>query len=400
VAFNGDPAFALTPTVLTNSALPDTSICLFQILTSMRRFLDRLTPSVYQELLGADTKQKEPGMLSTKLVRFIRTIQVLAATLTFCCLQMHGQPLQRRWVDLARARAGDQAVAQASVAGPKSTGTYLTIDVPGARFLSLEGINPSGDIVGAYYDTSNVLQNVLLSNGTIHNINPPGGSTFGFLYLATQVGINPQGDIVGSYSDSSGIPHAFLLSKGAYTIIDAPNANSIFGTDAGGINPSGEIVGFYSDSSFCGHGFLLSQGKFRVIDVPPTLGAGAAPCTTQPVAINPQGDILGQYTDTSGNIHGFLLRNGNFSSFDILGAAQTAPLGMNPQGDIVGLYADSSLNTFGFLMSHGMVTIIDVPGSCAGCTFPYGINPKGDIAGSYIDASSNYHGFLLITSSQ
>ncbi len=68
--------------------------------------------------------------------------------------------------------------------------------------------------------------------------------------------INPRGDIVGLYFDSSGNGHGFLLSKGAFTTIDLPGAVL---TDANGINPRGDIVGDYIDSSGNGHGFLLSK---------------------------------------------------------------------------------------------------------------------------------------------
>ena len=60
------------------------------------------------------------------------------------------------------------------------------------------------------------------------SIDPP-GSTF-----TQATGINPQGDIVGTYFDSSGNAHGFLLSKGTFTTIDVPGSP---GTNANGINP-------------------------------------------------------------------------------------------------------------------------------------------------------------------
>jgi uncharacterized membrane protein len=112
--------------------------------------------------------------------------------------------------------------------------------------------------------------------------------------------INPRGDIVGLYFDSSGNEHGFLLSKGKFTTIDVPEA---VGTGVFGINPEGEIVGGYLDSNFNVHGFLLSKGRFTTIDVPGnTFG-------TALFGINPQGEIVGAYDDTSGNQHGFLLSN-------------------------------------------------------------------------------------------
>ena len=69
-------------------------------------------------------------------------------------------------------------------------------------------------------------------------------------------GINPQGDIVGFYNDSSGNSHGFLLSNGSFITIDAPGA---VGTEGNAINPRGDIVGDFNDSSGSDHGFLLSK---------------------------------------------------------------------------------------------------------------------------------------------
>jgi probable HAF family extracellular repeat protein len=79
-------------------------------------------------------------------------------------------------------------------------------------------------------------------------------------------GINPQGDIVGYYSDSSGNTHGFLLSRGKFTTIDVPGA--LLYTEPYGINPQGDIVGYCSDSSGNTHGFLLRNGQFTTFDVP------------------------------------------------------------------------------------------------------------------------------------
>jgi hypothetical protein len=311
-------------------------------------------------------------------------------------LPVQGQPSHlKTWADLARelaARAGQPEVAAPFL---KAKGTFITFDIPGASFLQLEGINPRGEIVGAYYDSSNNLQNFLISDSTFRNIDPPGAG-FQFLFLMTQMGINPQGDIVATYADGSGLSHGFLLSKGTYTYIDAPGATQLCapaGTWPVGINPQGDIVGFYesinaTEQACLSHGFLLTKGTYTNIDVPEALGA--APGTTAASAINPRGDIVGQYFDSSGNNHGFLLSNGTFSTIDVGGPlAQTFPLGINPQGDIVGF----TFATGGFLLSHGTVTSIDVPGSSA--TVPYGIDPQGDIVGTYVDSNNNFHGFVL-----
>lgn len=165
---------------------------------------------------------------------------------------MHGQPSHlKTWADLARelaARAGQPEVAATF---PKAKGTFITFDIPGARFLQLEGINPRGEIVGAYYDSSFNLQNFVVSDSTFRNIDPPGAG-FQFLFLMTQIGINPQGDIVGLTIATGG----FLLSRGTVTSIDVPGSSA---TAPYGIDPQGDIVGTYVDSNNNFHGFVLRK---------------------------------------------------------------------------------------------------------------------------------------------
>jgi hypothetical protein len=96
----------------------------------------------------------------------------------------------------------------------------------------------------------------LLSRGTFKNIDVdlPGA----FPGSTNAIAINPNGDIVGFYYDSSFNLHSFLLSKGRFITIDVPAAFGS-GTQANGINQEGDIVGTYSDSSGNLHGFLLSK---------------------------------------------------------------------------------------------------------------------------------------------
>jgi hypothetical protein len=72
----------------------------------------------------------------------------------------------------------------------------------------------------------------------------PGGIAFS----TSAQGINPAGDIVGSYTDTTGT-HGFLLSGGQFTSIDVPGSLMGVGgtlpTGASAINASGEIIGTY-----------------------------------------------------------------------------------------------------------------------------------------------------------
>jgi probable HAF family extracellular repeat protein len=302
------------------------------------------------------------------------------------------QPLQQRWAELVKARASQQAQPQAPAAGPKTTGTYITIDHPGSCGYSvLEGINSRGDIIGFYLGCGQPYpqngHNFVFSNGTFTDINPPDCFPDGS-FLLTEMGINEPGDVVGTCVDSGGVYHGFLLSKGGYTSINPPGASVYM--EAAGINPSGDIVGWYSDNTGASHGFLFSKGSYTNIDVPISLGA--VPGSTVATAINPQGDIVGTYSDTSGITHGYLLSHSSFSSFDLPGVDFPYPFGISVQGNIVGW---ACCGPGGYLLSNGAVTVIDFPGAGSLNTIAYGINPQGDIVGTYLDSSFNNHGFLL-----
>ena len=87
--------------------------------------------------------------------------------------------------------------------------TFTTIDVPGATITTAFGINPAGEIVGAYCaaDFTACHGLSLLSQGSFTTIDPP-GSTFTVAH-----GINPAGEIVGLYVDANDVGHGYLLGR-------------------------------------------------------------------------------------------------------------------------------------------------------------------------------------------
>jgi hypothetical protein len=72
--------------------------------------------------------------------------------------------------------------------------------------------------------------------------------------------INPEGQIVGGYLDTSGTGHGFLLSHGTFTTIDFPG--SIY-TEANRINSKGDIVGAYVDANFVPPRLPTEPGQFQ-----------------------------------------------------------------------------------------------------------------------------------------
>src|SRR5215467_11537282 len=104
-------------------------------------------------------------------------------------------------------------------------------------------INNSGEIVGLYFDSSNVLHSYSQIGNEYTTIDPPNESKVRPFSIAT--GINSQGQIVGGYRGTDGVQHGYLLSGGQYTTFDEPLA--VHGTRTFGINASGQIVGRYLD---------------------------------------------------------------------------------------------------------------------------------------------------------
>ena len=182
-------------------------------------------------------------------------------------------------------------------------GTYSQINVPPGTSTTAN-INDNGVVVGGSYlhtisGVTPVYTGFIDDNGTITYLNAPGTLNSNGYTVAN--GINDSGEVVGAYETtySSSQQHGFLYQNGTYTTIDDPNAGS-GGTFATGINNSGIIVGSYYDSSGLSHGFLDNNGTFTTVDDP--LGAKG----TQINGINNAGQIVGDYFDNNNVEHGFV----------------------------------------------------------------------------------------------
>jgi len=107
---------------------------------------------------------------------------------------------------------------------------FTTLDVPGSTRTAAEGINASGQIVGAY-ETAGFegfpQHGFLLRHGRYTTLDVPGSVATGAL------GINASGQIVGEYETAGGKQHGFLLRRGSYTRLDVPGSVA---TAAQGIN--------------------------------------------------------------------------------------------------------------------------------------------------------------------
>jgi hypothetical protein len=83
-------------------------------------------------------------------------------------------------------------------------GVFTVIDFPGAVDTQLFGINPQGDIVGAYDMGDGVTHGLLRTSSGMTSFDYPGSSgTFGFRITA-------QRNVVGTYTDGDGNVHGYL----------------------------------------------------------------------------------------------------------------------------------------------------------------------------------------------
>lgn len=256
---------------------------------------------------------------------------------------------------------------------PTVASSYRQIDVPGATYTYIYGINSAGQMVGEYI-TPTTSSGFLYTDGVFSDINYPGASD------NTVTGINDHGDMVGTYYDNAF--KSFLYQDGQFTTIVYPGASS---TQANAINNAGDIVGGYVDQASMWHGFLLHQGVFTSLDVPGgdfTIAFG----------INDSGIISGYYTwycDDCDILKGFLLYQGRFH----ISSPNIVLTGINNQDEVVGncnmvwggpvtacLFAPHKIRNWNY------------PGVYS--TSPNAINNSGVVVGTLVDYSNYSHGFI------
>ena len=108
-------------------------------------------------------------------------------------------------------------------------------------------INIKGDVVGMFYDASNIAHGFIYSGGTVTTYDIPGATT-------TDIwSINDSGQIAGYYVDALNVIHGFVKTGTIVTTVDAPGSKE---TAVRGINASGQAAGYYADALGLLHGFV------------------------------------------------------------------------------------------------------------------------------------------------
>jgi hypothetical protein len=259
--------------------------------------------------------------------------------------------------------------------------TYTTFDPPGSLGTAPAGINPAGQIVGAYFDTITNHGFLRDTDGTITTLDAPGAAPGPAFPNGTNASlITPQGLIAGTYFDANSTSHVFLRAKdGTYTTLVVPNAAGF----TGGLvrNTEGAIAGGFFDANFNSFGFLRApNGKITVFDLPPSFFL---------TGMTASGVILGSYLDFNFVNHGFLRAvDGTITTFDVPNAAPsffggTTPTSINNGGIATGFYYDTTQNgelRYFLRATDGTFSAFNPPQEGFGS--PAAINPSGAIAGS------------------
>ena len=242
--------------------------------------------------------------------------------------------------------------------------TYTTINVPGSTFTSAYGINNSGQIVGAYTDSTGAGHGFLDTDGTF--------TTLPFV----PTGINNVGQMVGL--SSTGL---ILDTNGVITDIALTALPNFGGFPYGGekivkINDLGQIVGNYYDQYFGNRGFIYSNGIFTLIRAAnPFLNEEGISAH----GINNAGQILVTIEYTGGT-YTYLYQDEQYTPIFTLQQDLhfVSGVALNNVGQALGYIPIAT-----YIYTNGVVGYIHLPQPNA----PYDINDAGVIVGENVIAT-------------
>jgi len=264
-------------------------------------------------------------------------------------------------------------------------------DSPGAAQTVPQGINDlnstggfinasqTGEIVGAYYNSTGPVNAFLDNSGAFTNVNDPSATNGTVAY-----DISNQKYIVGAYGTATTTLGYLQKGTGSPSTINCTGSTY---TAAPGINDDAQIAGFDVDSAGL-HGFFLktSTGTCQLYN-------GLYPNNAQAIGINGDGQIVGFYNDGS-HYHGFLWNadtDGSIATVDIAGAMGTQLLYINNNGQITGQYRDSSGNWNPFLYEEATDSyqlLPNDPNACSpGCSGVIGVNDSAQVTGCLLYTS-------------
>ena len=182
------------------------------------------------------------------------------------------------------------------------SGTYVTVDFPGAPDSQLTGINNLSETVGVY-DLGNLASTMCpspscgaigfsLHNGHFSSFEDPAAPGITFAQS-----VNDKGQIAGFYQDNNGNPFGFLRNPadGNFQTIQFPTANNF--TTVGNVNNLGVLAGDYQVAFL--QGYLAVGSKFLSFDYPNSAISGLH-------AVNNRGEVGGYFALAGGPVQAYI----------------------------------------------------------------------------------------------
>jgi hypothetical protein len=265
-----------------------------------------------------------------------------------------------------------------------------TFDYPGAIYITCNGINDRGDVVGSFYNDIDFTFRgfVRFGDGEFSDpIEAPDNPDYTY---ATDIGRAPRAPTVCGYTwdIDAAVFQGYFLHGGIFRFYNVEGAAS---TSIGGINSAGHFAGSYGLFAYGDDGcYINANGQITTFSIP---GAMYHRVT----AINNADTVVGWYVITPTVYHGFFRDavSGEVSYLDFPGSASTLVTGINDDGVMVGWYWDHNSNGHGFVFKSGASRSFlsyNYP-DAANETHFGGINNRGLICGDYDDVFG-FHGFI------
>jgi probable HAF family extracellular repeat protein len=266
-----------------------------------------------------------------------------------------------------------------------SGGVMTDLGTLGGDTAAAHDINDFGQVVGVAATRQQALHAFLWSGGVMRDLGTiPGGSGGDW---SEALSINARGQVVGYSTGSGGYYHAFLWSNGVMTDLGSLGYSHTVAND---INASGQIVGWSGTANGYSHAILWNKGILTDLDGIPSRSSEA-------MAINDHGHIVGD-AGAGSTFRAFLWSNGTMTSLGALpGCDVSYASDINNSDQVVGWSRTSSDVEVAFLWSAGTMTDLSsaiAPGSGWQLQRAVGINDAGQIAG-YGRLGGSTHAFLL-----
>jgi hypothetical protein len=267
---------------------------------------------------------------------------------------------------------------------------FITIGIPGSTYAEAF-INDARLVAGLYKDASSVYHGFVWQSGTFQTVDYPGAA---YTNLAV---VNNRGVAIGWYGDgTSEYAVTYTAAGGTWTVL--PNIPGYPENEGYGINDAGVAVGnAYSADYSTNVAWIWDPATqlYSFFAVP-----GAAQYSTSPNAINDKGQMAGTFCttepcyDASFEEYGFLKQGETYTTIGAPSAGGSDAIGINNGGTIVGEWWDSTVyaNQGFILTSAGLFTTVDYPGP--EITALLGINDRGDISGNYVAKTGDVQAFV------